>query len=184
MNVLSLWEKSEQSVYVNQCADQECTVSMLDNVDRLFDRMSYELDKNDFADENILLLGFEKSEQAELCEIMANVESESFSFGDSTEILSNAQPMNDDWSTIIVNFDSFDRTLIAVDTLRRFREQRPEIGIVLVSSEVSGDDLGRERAPICDATLRAPLSTRRVESALLEAAEARREAKRSRTTSQ
>lgn len=183
MNVLSRW-KNQRAVYVDQCADQDCTASMLDDVDRLFARMSYEFDMNTFADENILLLGFEKSEQIELSEIMASAGSERFSFGKETETLSNTQPVSEGWSVIIINLNSFDNILIAVDTLRRFREQHPEIGIVLVSSDVSGDDLSRERAPICDATLRAPLSTQRVKGALLEAAEARRAAKRLRAMAQ
>jgi CheY-like chemotaxis protein len=70
---------------------------------------------------------------------------------------------------VIVNLDSFDSIQAAVEALLTFRKRAPNVTVVAVSSDVSGDDLGRERTAICDATLRAPISQERFRTGLIEA---------------
>lgn len=172
MNFVGLSSSPKAVTHVRCHVDRTPLVPISDNVGRLFARMTHEFARNEFSDKSILLLGFDISEEDRLRELIKHIGVGNVAFEETIEFLSSFQPMNDDWSTIIVNLDSFDNIVTAVDTLRMFRRQLPEIGIILVSADVSGDDLSRERAPICDATLHSPLSAKRLESALQEAAEA------------
>lgn len=55
-----------------------------------------------------------------------------------------------------------------VDDLIQFRRQYPEVHILLLSREFCGDDLSTERRPICDISLRKPVSPPRLNTALNE----------------
>lgn len=172
MNFVGLSSSPKAVTDVNRRADRTPLVPISDNVDRLFARMTHEFSRYEFSDKSILLLGFDITEEERLREIIKHIGVGNFAFEETLECLFGFQPMNDDWSTIIVNLDSFDNLVTAVDALQKFRRQLPAIGIILVSADVSRDDLSRERAPICDATLHSPLSAKRLESALQEVAQA------------
>jgi hypothetical protein len=70
---------------------------------------------------------------------------------------------------LVVNFDAFASTRDAVSALVTFRLQEKGMAVVLVSTDVAGDDLGPERNHLCDATLRAPLSLWRLRDGLIAA---------------
>ena len=72
---------------------------------------------------------------------------------------------------LIVNFDAFEDSDAAVTALLAFRQLRIDVVVILVSSEVAKDDLGAERAMICDATLRAPVTPARLQRGLSAAFE-------------
>lgn len=59
---------------------------------------------------------------------------------------------------IIVDVDSSGGIGASFDRLRNIREYVSELPVILVSAEVKRDDLTRERLPICDVTLRKPVS--------------------------
>jgi hypothetical protein len=70
------------------------------------------------------------------------------------------------FEVVLVNHDDFKDARDAVDTLIEFRKRVPGKRIILISSLVSRDDVGPERRPICDVTLRAPGTIERLSNNL------------------
>lgn len=71
----------------------------------------------------------------------------------------------------LVNLDAFDTLDAAVDALIGFRKACPDISVIALSQRVAADDTGSERAAICDATLRLPVSLRRLRDGIMAALE-------------
>jgi hypothetical protein len=78
---------------------------------------------------------------------------------------------NADYSILVVNMDAFSSIDAGVDALLQFRDMRPDVTVVVASSAVAGDDLETSRRVICDATLRLPVSSDRLEKGLSAAVE-------------
>ena len=70
---------------------------------------------------------------------------------------------------VLVNAQSYEDTIELVESLISFREKCGEAIVVLISDDVSNDDLGAERSAISDATLRAPIDKARLRSGLSSA---------------
>jgi len=79
------------------------------------------------------------------------------------------------FDVVMVNHDAFADTETAIDEYQSFRRLHPEVIVIIVSRNVANDDLSSTRRPICDATLRAPVTpdrlSRGVKAATLNAAE-------------
>lgn len=79
------------------------------------------------------------------------------------------------FDVVMVNHDAFADTETAIDEYQSFRQRHPEVIVVIVSRKVAHDDLTSTRRPICDATLRAPVTPERlsrgVKAATLNASE-------------
>lgn len=63
---------------------------------------------------------------------------------------------------MIINLDAFSDIDVAIDLLLSFRKQRPDVIVLIASTDVIKDDLGSERIRICDVTLRMPISSQRL----------------------
>jgi hypothetical protein len=72
---------------------------------------------------------------------------------------------------VLVNAQAYEDTIELVESLISFREKYGEAIVVLISEDVSSDDLGAERSAISDATLRAPIDRARLSSGLSSAFE-------------
>jgi len=72
----------------------------------------------------------------------------------------------DGFDAILVSHDGFDCVAAAVDAYLAFRPRFPGKAVILVSRLVAQDDLGSERAAICDATLRFPFTAARLRQGL------------------
>lgn len=70
-------------------------------------------------------------------------------------------------SVALVDLDGAPCLVAAIDELILFRRRHPKMRVVLMSHEFSGDDLSAERKPICDASLRKPVSRARLDAALV-----------------
>jgi hypothetical protein len=81
------------------------------------------------------------------------------------------------FDVVMINHDAFEDPETAVDEYLSFRQRFADKTVVLVSRHVRQDDLSTERAAICDATLRFPLSPERLLSGL-KAGQSNRKAKR------
>lgn len=66
------------------------------------------------------------------------------------------------FDVVMINHDAFEDPEMAVDEYLVFRERFAHKTVLLVSRHVAQDDLTTERAAICDATLRFPLSPERL----------------------
>lgn len=77
--------------------------------------------------------------------------------------LKDIASLNNVFTYLIVNIDAFEDADAAVTAMLAFRQIRIDVVVILVSSAVAKDDLGGERALICDATLRAPVTLARLQ---------------------
>lgn len=74
-------------------------------------------------------------------------------------------------SHLLVDVDSAGGITELLEPLLALREARPDLVVILVSHDFLLNDFGPERLPLCDASLRAPLSFSALELALTEAAQ-------------
>lgn len=79
----------------------------------------------------------------------------------------HGQPMA--WSGLILMIDGFGGPRLVADGLLSLRRKLPRLPVILVSEEVRFHDFSPERLPLCDVTLRGPLSAPALELALAEA---------------
>lgn len=79
----------------------------------------------------------------------------------------HGQPMG--FSTLILMIDGFGGPQLVTDGLLALRRRLPHLPVILVSEEVTFHDFSPERLPLCDVTLRAPLSAPALELAMAEA---------------
>jgi hypothetical protein len=137
-----------------------------EDIERLLNKMMDHLDTDPVKEANVFLIGFDPQVKLRMCDMLTQLDVATFAFGKIADFFSKTPAIVQKYSTIILNLDAVDDLIYAVDSLYSFRSRYPEIGVILVSSEVRGDDMGRERAAICDATLRTPLTTQRLKDAL------------------
>ncbi|WP_299599054.1 hypothetical protein [uncultured Tateyamaria sp.] len=74
------------------------------------------------------------------------------------------QSLLDETSLCFVDSDAMGDLEDTVDLCLRLRNCAPEVHLILISSEVRGHDLTAERAAICDATLKSPLTERAIDA--------------------
>lgn len=114
---------------------------------------------------NVLLLGF----SAQRCsDLRKHFERDIPSVRLSSEAgnLSTIPHRFGGFDTLVINFEAFDDTEIGVDALLSFREENPQVGIILVSSRIARDEFGGHRKFLCDCTLRYPVTSDRLIEAL------------------
>jgi hypothetical protein len=113
-----------------------------------------------------LLVGFSSRDLSQILDMFGLIDAGTTASVPDACILRAADGMWDMFDCVMVNHDAFDDAETAVDEYLAFRSRSPEKALILVSREVSNDDLGTERAAICDATLRLPLSPGRLLQAM------------------
>lgn len=74
------------------------------------------------------------------------------------------QSLLDETSLCFVDSDAMGDLEDTVDLCLRLRNCAPAVHLILISSEVRGHDLTAERAAICDATLKSPLTERAIDA--------------------
>jgi CheY-like chemotaxis protein len=90
---------------------------------------------------------------------------------DTDAVLNSIEDNPNEWDILILDLDQYSDHGSAVDDLLVFRSVCEETIVVLLSSDVSRDDLSLERMVVTDVTLRKPLSKRRFMSGLVSAHE-------------
>lgn len=140
-----------------------------DIADRLWSGAADRLDAERLAEARVLLLGFPPEHLAGLRENLRCGGVRATAAAPSVMQLRNVVEMGTAFSHVLVNFDAFDDVESGVDALVAFRTGAPGIIVVVCSALVGGDDLGSERALICDATLRLPVSAPRLRDGLVAA---------------
>lgn len=136
---------------------------------RLWSGAAERMDAGVLADARVLLLGFRPEHLSNLRESLRGLGVHVTAAAPSVLQLPNVAEMGLAFSHVLVHFDAFDDVESGVDALADFRASAPRMIVVACSALVSGDDLGSERFPICDATLRLPVSTPRLREGLVAA---------------
>jgi len=124
-----------------------------------------------------LLLGFNAKELDQILHVFGFLDT---GMTASIPDLCALQGPDDLWEmfeVVMINHDGFADSETAVDEYLAFRQRFADKTVILVSRDVAQDDLTTERAAICDATLRFPLSPERLLVGL-RAARSNRKAKR------
>jgi hypothetical protein len=119
------------------------------------------------------LIGFDAAHQGPLLLAFASIDLATATSSAEIEVL-EATDTWDQVDCVLINHDAFDDPQTAVEGYLAFRERFPGKIVILVSSQIRGDDFGLDRAAICDATLRFPVSSERLRSGILAAVENRR----------
>ncbi|MCC5984118.1 MAG: hypothetical protein JJU42_07120 [Rhodobacteraceae bacterium] len=119
----------------------------------------------------VLLVGFS---HADLCDTRQKLRSIGATATATASVAALRQredvsDMRHGFTHAFVNLDAFESVDDAVDALIAFRSNAPELIVVAFSEAISGDDFGKERARICDATLRLPISAPRLRNGLVTA---------------
>jgi DNA-binding NarL/FixJ family response regulator len=78
--------------------------------------------------------------------------------------ISRAQPDH-----VIIDLETAGGIASAYSDLRKFRDQHPDLPVILLSNEFAGDDFSTDRLALCDISLRAPFSFDALRFALREA---------------
>ncbi|PXW67358.1 hypothetical protein C7964_10777 [Loktanella sp. PT4BL] len=121
------------------------------------------------AQETVFLLGLGADDTSTALQALKPNSITPAHFCSSALCLSEVTPAEIGTTYLLVNVDVIGELEDAVDELISFRKKWPNTVVIMISSFVLSDDFGTYRQLICDATLRSPISKRRVKSALLAA---------------
>ena len=114
----------------------------------------------------ICVMGFDKSDSDTMIAYLESAALSPNAFSAGIHEILDIAAIHETVSMLVVNGDAFGDLFSAVDALKSFREIRPHMSVVLVSSKVASDDLSADRKAICDATLRAPVTMARLHVAV------------------
>ncbi len=117
-------------------------------------------------DRDFLLVGFNELDLLDLQGQMRDLGVGSIAVSRDVKKLHSWPQERKSCSGVVVNLDAFSDLDDALDCLIDFRIKSPGTIVILVSYFAGHDDFGAERRILCDVTLRAPVSVRRLEIAL------------------
>lgn len=130
--------------------------------------MSAKFDDQRFDGFRVLVLGFEQSERAWLRDGLRFIGVKATAIAPSVTQLKSVPAMGLAFTHIIINIDAYEGVEDAVEALTEFRIESPGTVVIAVSKKVADDDFGTERNAICDATLRLPLTERRLRRSMID----------------
>lgn len=137
--------------------------------DRLWQKFAAISEAADLSAARVLLMGFEGKALREARSMVRAAGVASCTSCQDVEQLQDVAEMRGAFSHLVVNFDAFDTSNQAIIALFAFRLKQRQVVVVLVSASFIADDLTAERKSVCDASLRAPLSSGRLQRGLVEA---------------
>jgi hypothetical protein len=162
----------DQMHLVPQVGNLEAGRSHMSLADQLWLELDRRLPTGSARIQTLLFVGFAAEGLASLLEACVRMHPELEVSNDQLEVLGTTDAGRFD--CLMVNHDAFDDPVTAVDVYLAFRKRVPDKIVILVSSEVGGDDLGHDRTAICDATLQFPVSSERFRRGLQAAVENRK----------
>lgn len=130
-------------------------------IDRLISRADEEQHERSMLNARILLVGFQQFYSIHMWELLRECDVKSITWMPKLDQIFEVLEVEAAFSHIFVYFDAYVDAGSGIDELVAFRLQSDHV-VVICSDQVSTDDLGIERLPICDASLRLPLSSIRL----------------------
>jgi hypothetical protein len=121
------------------------------------------------VDARVALLGFDTLVSSGLIGMLRQAGTKSCATCSDISQLRDISTMKGAFTHVIVNLDAFEDIDDAVSALLLFRARQKGMIVLLISDAVGQDDLFPDRKWICDATLCAPVSYRRLCDGLLAA---------------
>lgn len=127
-------------------------------------------ERNFLIGARIVIFGFDELSGKEIFKTLRSAGAHVFcERGDVSEI-HNMAKRADLFSHVIVNLDAIEDLGSTISSLLIFRSTWHGVITVLITESVRADDLGSERIDLCDATLRGPVSEKRLIDGLVAAA--------------
>lgn len=133
---------------------------------RLWDEFTARTDSANISIGRVLLIGFDGHDLVVIRHMARAAGVAACATCRNVAQLEDVTKMAGAFSHMIINFDAFETTLVAINAIMAFRERQPDVAVLLVSAAVAADDLGTERKRLCDVTLRVPLSLNRLRDGL------------------
>lgn len=137
--------------------------SVFEDPDTLSKRLLLAFGKNDkpvaISGPRVLLVGFDARESAALGQMFNAIGVTTI---ETVACLNEVPEVVGDFTHLIVNADAFRDVDDAVASLLPFRKAGTDCVVILTSHMIGGGDLGSERLPICDVTLKYPVSLDRL----------------------
>lgn len=137
--------------------------------DGLWDKAGSFMHSMPFENVKALLIGFSESDLYMVRSHLKNIGVKLIAFMPTLRHVDRIPPIKDIFTHVFINFDAFEDVETGVDALLNARGKEANVVIILCSKEVSGDDLDINRILICDATLRLPLTDKRLRQGLISA---------------
>lgn len=137
--------------------------------DRLWDRSEKNADAQALLNGPVTAVGFAPAETRQLQRLFKPLGLGAFAATPGVSELGGLACASVPLTYLLVNLDGFSDVDDAVGELLQFRQTRRDVVVVLVSGNLLRDDLGNERRPICDASLRTPLNLTQLKAGLLAA---------------
>lgn len=135
-------------------------------VDRMWSELKVRFEETSFWNMRVLVVACNTSDRMSLRDSLRQIGVRIVAMAPNASQLCSVAEMGKSFTHLIVNLDAYDTMEDAVDALLAFRKRSPDSVVIAVSSQVAGDDLGQERSAICDATLRMPVTERRLRQGL------------------
>ncbi len=149
--------------------------ALIKDFERLETLAAQERVANSFQDTRALLVGFSNGNLLDIRDKLRSVGLAATSSMSDIRRIGDISELRSEFGLVIVNFDAFPDMDEAIDAMLQLRADTPELSVVAVSEMVNGDDFGNERAPICDVTLKLPVSKTRLAQGLVMAQQNRHE---------
>lgn len=135
-------------------------------VDRMWSELMVRFDESSFWNMRVLVVACDTVDRVSLRDSLRQIGVRIVAVAPNASQLCSVAEMGKSFTHVIVNLDAFESMEDAVEALLAFRKRAPDSVVIAVSSQVAGDDLGQERSAICDATLRFPVTERRLRQGL------------------
>ena len=138
-------------------------------VDRLMARAALELDTSLLPSGNVVMCGENGSASTLIRKLVRAEGALLHHVGDSRRDLQWIHQNAADIDIVIVDADFMGDVGDTIEYCMRLRRMLPDMPVVLIASEVRGDDFTCERMGACDVTLKSGFSRSRLEQAILTA---------------
>jgi hypothetical protein len=180
ISAVKFWDNSEKASSDQATAQlrhggagPEPVPTALNSENYLWQKLDRHLSVHGVNPQRARLIGFAAAQQGPLLLAFATIDLATATSSAEINVLQNSDSW-DQVDCVLINHDAFEDSLTAVETYLSFRKRFPTKTVILVSTQIRGDDFGLDRAAICDATLRFPVSSERLRSGILAAVENRR----------
>lgn len=141
----------------------------LEYPERLEDKAKKALRSKVLQNTRVLLIGFTPRHLADTTYHLRSIGVAATASISNVHHLQNVSDLGVGFTHVLVNIDAFDDIETGVEALIAYRSSAPDLVVLVCSEIVGGDDFGSERAGICDATLKLPISLPRLVDGLMKA---------------
>ncbi|MGP9789980.1 hypothetical protein [Roseinatronobacter sp. NSM] len=139
------------------------------NEDDLWGEFIRRMNDSSFDDVKALLVGFSELDLHRMRTHLRSIGVNLIASTPSLRCSEASSPVENIFTHVLINFDAFEDTEAGVETLLTLRGKNTNAVTILCSKVVSSDDFDSSRILICDATLKMPLTDKRLRNGFIAA---------------